>query len=85
LKQKSSGLDDLGIYDLLSEIQAHLFEIIDNNENILDNRGYFEAEISKLLADICAKKPSYVQLIDMDNLELEIAYQYFLELERSVA
>jgi len=59
--------------------------LIDNNENILENRGYFEAEISKLLADISANDPDYVQLINMDKLELGIAHEYFMELERSVA
>lgn len=85
LKSDSSKIDDLQIYELLSKVQEHLFEIIDNNEKILENRGYFEAEISKILADVCANDPIYAQLIDVDNLELEIAQEYFLELERSVA
>jgi type I restriction enzyme R subunit len=85
LKVEAPKLGDVEIYELLTEIQSHLFNLIDNNENILENRGYFEAEISKLLADISANDLDYVQLINMDKLELEIAHEYFMELERSVA
>ena len=85
LQKVTSSLDEIDIFELLTQVQSHLFDLINTNENILDNRSYFEAEISRLLAIICDDNNVYEKSINVVNLKLQIAKEYFQELERSAA
>jgi hypothetical protein len=60
-------------------------DVLTSNNNVLSNRGYFEATIARTLAIIFDNNPIYEQYINMDDLKLSLAFEYFKEYEGAVA
>lgn len=85
LRYKSSHLDDLKIHSLLNSLRVGLNEVVTSNKNILGNRGYFEATIERTLAILFAEKSEYEEFLDLDDLKLSVAHEYFAEFEGAVA
>ncbi len=85
LRKKSSNLDDLKIFALLDNVRVSLNEVVKSNHNILGNQNYFEATIERTLAILFAENPEYEQFIDLVNLKLSLAREYFTEYEGAVA
>ena len=85
LRKKSSNLDDLKIFALLDNVRVSLNEVVKSNNNILGNQNYFEATIERTLAILFAENPEYEQFIDLVNLKLSLAREYFTEYEGAVA
>jgi type I restriction enzyme R subunit len=85
LRKKSSNLDDLKIFALLDSVRVSLNEVVKSNNDILGNQNYFEATIERTLAILFAENPEYEQFIDLVNLKLSLAREYFTEYEGAVA
>ena len=85
LRNKSLKLDDLKIFALLDSVRVSLNEVVKSNNNILGNQNYFEATIERTLAILFAENPEYEQFIDLVNLKLSLAKEYFTEYEGAVA
>ena len=85
LQSKNKSLDDLKIFSLLNNVRIALNEVVKSNNNILGNRSYFEATIERTLAILFAENPEYEQLLDLENLKLTLAHEYFTEYEGAVA
>jgi hypothetical protein len=58
---------------------------VKSNNNILGNRSYFEATIERTLAILFAANSEYEKFIDLENLKLSLANEYFKEYEGAVA
>jgi type I restriction enzyme R subunit len=85
LRKNSSLLSDNEIYTLLSAVQNYLLELLVTNNNILNNKDYFETEILRSLSINLDINANYERNINMDDLALYIANEYFAELEKLVA
>jgi type I restriction enzyme R subunit len=85
LNVETEKLNEMQIFDLLDNLRNTLNEIVKSNENLLSNRGYFEATIERTLAIIFDEQPIYEQYINMGNLKLTVATEYFNEYEGAVA
>jgi type I restriction enzyme R subunit len=78
-------LNDLQIFDLLENVRNTMNDVLTSNNNVLGNRSYFEATIARTLAIIFDNNPIYEQNINIDNLKLSLAFEYFKEYEGAVA
>lgn len=78
-------LNDLQIFELLENVRNTMNDVLTSNNNVLSNRGYFEATIARTLAIIFDNNPIYEQYINMDDLKLSLAFEYFKEYEGAVA
>ena len=78
-------LNDLQIFSLLNNVRVALNEVVKSNNNILGNQSYFEATIARTLAIQFADYPDYEKYLDLDNLRLSLASEYFKEYEGAVA
>jgi type I restriction enzyme R subunit len=85
LRKRAASLYDTEIYKLLSVVQKDLLELVVTNNNILNNKDYFETEIQRSLSINFGIDPKYEQSVNMDDLKLYIANEYFSELEKLVA
>lgn len=85
LQSKNKSLDDLKIFSLLNNVRIALNEVVKSNNNILGNQSYFEATIERTLAILFAENSVYEQLLDLENLKLSLAHEYFTEYEGAVA
>jgi type I restriction enzyme R subunit len=85
LRKHAATLSDTEIYNLLSEVQKDLLELVVTNNNILNNKDYFETEIQRSLSINFDVDPKYEKSLIMDDLTLYIANEYFSELEKLVA
>jgi len=85
IRTKSKNLDDLKIFTLLNNVRIALNEVVKSNNNILGNQSYFEATIERTLAILFSEESEYEKFIDMENLKLSLAYEYFTEYEGAVA
>ena len=85
LNVETHELNEIQIFGLLDNLRNTLNEIVKSNENLLSNRGYFEGTIERTLAIIFDEQPIYEQYINMGNLKLTIANEYFNEYEGAVA
>ena len=85
LRSKSKSLDDLKIFSLLNNVRIALNEVVKSNNNILGNQSYFEATIERTLAILFSEESEYEKFIDLENLKLSLAYEYFTEYEGAVA
>lgn len=85
LRNVASTLTDIQIFDLLSAVQKDLLELVFTNNNILNNKDYFEAEIRRSLSIIFDINSEYEQYLIIDDLMLYIANEYLSELETLVA
>jgi type I restriction enzyme, R subunit len=85
LKTKTSALNDMQIFSLLNHLRNDLNDLILSNKNILNNRGYFEATIERSLAIIFDKESIFEEYLDLDNLKLTVANEYFNEFQGEVA
>jgi len=81
----SRDLSDLQIHSLLNSIRTELNEIIVSNNNVLGNRGYFEAMIEQSIAINLEQDPIYEKFFATENLKVSIAHEYFREHEGAVA
>ena len=78
-------LNDLQIFELLENVRNTMNDVLTSNNNVLSNRGYFEATIARTLAIIFDNNSIYEQYINMDDLKLSLAFEYFKEYEGAVA
>ncbi len=85
LKSQGIGLDELQIFSLLNNVRVELNQVVKSNNNILGNRSYFEATIERTLAILFAANSEYEKFIDLENLKLSLANEYFKEYEGAVA
>jgi type I restriction enzyme R subunit len=85
LRIRASMLSDIQIFNLLSVVQKDLLELVLTNNNILNNKDYFEAEIQRSLSINFDIDREYEQYLNIDDLKLYIANEYFSELETLVA
>ena len=85
LQGKVEQLNDLQIFSLLNNVRVALNEVVKSNNNILGNQSYFEATIARTLAIQFADNPDYEKYLDLDNLRLSLASEYFKEYEGAVA
>ena len=85
LQGKVEQLNDLQIFSLLNNVRVALNEVVKSNNNILGNQSYFEATIARTLAIQFADYPDYEKYLDLDNLRLSLASEYFKEYEGAVA
>jgi len=85
LRTESTTLTDIEIFELLDELRIVLNNLVESNERILNNRGYFEATIEQSLAIIFERQPSYENEINLEKLKLHVANEYFDEFEGAVA
>jgi type I restriction enzyme R subunit len=85
LKAENNPMKDIQIFELLDKTRNILNEIVKSNENILRNRGYFEASIERALAIIFDENAIYEQYLNMENIKVTIAGEYFDEYEGVVA
>ena len=85
IRSKTDSLTEIQIHELLENIRISLNELVLSNSNILGNRGYFEASIARTIALIFADNSLYEQYLDMENLKLSLANEYFKEYEGAVA
>jgi hypothetical protein len=66
-------------------VRIALNEVVKSNNNILGNQSYFEATIERTLAILFSEESEYEKFIDLENLKLSLAYEYFTEYEGAVA
>jgi type I restriction enzyme R subunit len=85
LRTESTTLTDIEIFEPLDELRIVLNNLVESNERILNNRGYFEATIEQSLAIIFERQPSYENEINLEKLKLHVANEYFDEFEGAVA
>jgi type I restriction enzyme R subunit len=85
IKNTTNELSDLQIFDLLDNLRIALNEIVQQNNNILNNRSYFEATIERTLAIMFDESKLYEQYLDMVTLKQTVANEYFREYEGAVA
>ena len=85
IKNQTNKLNDLQIFDLLDKLRNELNEIVQQNNNILHNRSYFEATIERTLAIMFDETKLYEQYLDMVTLKQTVADEYFREYEGAVA
>jgi type I restriction enzyme R subunit len=85
IKFESRDLSDIQIFTLLNTLRKALNEVVQSNEYILSNRGYFEATIERTLAIIFDDNALYEQYLNMENLKLKVGNEYFTEFEGAVA
>lgn len=85
IKNETNKLNDLQIFDLLDKLRNELNEIVQQNNNILNNRSYFEATIERTLAIMFDESKLYEQYLDMVTLKQTVANEYFREYEGAVA
>ena len=85
IRTKSKNLDDLKIFTLLNNVRIALNEVVKSNNNILGNQSYFEATIERTLAILFSEESEYEKFIDLENLKLSLAHEYFTEYEGAVA
>jgi len=85
LQGKVVQLNDLQIFSLLNNVRVALNEVVKSNNNILGNHSYFEATIERTLAILFADNPDYEKHLDLNNLKLSLASEYFKEYEGAVA
>ncbi len=85
LRIESTTLTDIEIFELLNELRIDLNNLVESNERILNNRGYFEATIEQSLAIIFERQAKYDNEIDLEKLKLQVANEYFEEFEGAVA
>jgi hypothetical protein len=69
----------------LNALRNALNDVVQSNEYILSNRGYFEATIERTLAILFDDNALYEQYLDMENLKLKVGNEYFTEFEGAVA
>ena len=84
LKTDVKELSDTKIFNLLDTLRITLNEIVKSNENILNNRGYFEGTIERSIAILFDEYPEYEQYLNIEKLKLRIANEYFNEYEGAV-
>lgn len=85
LRSSAKELDDVQIFSLLNNVRFALNEVVKSNNNVLGNQSYFEATIERTLAISTADNLQYDKSIDLDNLKLALANEYFKEYEGAVA
>lgn len=78
-------LNDLQIFDLLENVRITMNDVLNSNNNVLSNRGYFEATIERTLAIMFDESKLYEQYLDMVTLKQTVANEYFKEYEGAVA
>ncbi len=86
LKRGGLSITDLEIYELLNNLRISLNDLVTHNEEILRNNEYFEREIKLSIVKLFDVNKNYETFIDMNDLKILIANEYFAEIEeRSVA
>lgn len=85
LNSQGINLDELQIFSLLNNVRVELNQVVKSNNNILGNRSYFEATIERTLAILFAANSEYEKFLDLENLKLSLASEYFKEYEGAVA
>jgi hypothetical protein len=85
LARNHSGIGELEIFDFLLPIRTEITEMIISNQNILGNRGYFEALVESSVAVTLEGAVSVKKVLNADTLKNLIATEYFIEYEGEVA
>ncbi len=85
LARNHSGINEVEIFDLLVPIRSEINEMIISNQNILGNRGYFEALVESSVAVTLEGAESVKKVVNADTLKNLIATEYFREYEGEVA
>jgi type I restriction enzyme R subunit len=85
LARNHSGISELEIFDFLLPIRTEITEMIISNQNILGNRGYFEALVESSVAVTLEGAVSVKKVLNADTLKNLIATEYFREYEGEVA
>jgi type I restriction enzyme R subunit len=81
----NNELNDLQIFFLLDKLRRELNEVVQMNNNVLNNRGYFEATIERSLAIMFDESPVFEKCLNLEKLKLTVASEYFREYEGAVA
>lgn len=81
----NSEFNDLEIFSLLNPVRNEINEIVLTNNNILENRGYFEAIVERSIAVNIEESKYEKMLLDLNTLKMLIAREYFREFEGAVA
>jgi type I restriction enzyme R subunit len=81
----NNELNDLQIFSLLDKLRRELNEVVQMNNNVLNNRGYFEATIERSLAIMFDENPVFEKCLNLEKLKLTVAGEYFREYEGAVA
>jgi type I restriction enzyme R subunit len=81
----ANELNDLQIFSLLDQLRRELNEVVQMNNNVLNNRGYFEATIERSLAIMFDENPVFEKYLNLEKLKLTVANEYFREFEGAVA
>ena len=76
---------DLEIFGLLDAVRIEINNVILTNNNVLDNRGYFEAIVGRSIAVNFQEQTFENDPLDTENLKLLVAKEYFREYEGAVA
>lgn len=85
LARNHSGITELEILDFLLPIRIEINEMIVSNQNILGNRGYFEALVESSVAVTLEGAVPIKKVLNADTLKNLIATEYFREYEGEVA
>lgn len=85
LARNHSGISELEILEFLLQIRSEINEMIISNQNILGNRGYFEALVESSVAVTLEGAVSVKNALNTDTLKNLISTEYFREYEGEVA
>jgi type I restriction enzyme R subunit len=85
LSRNDLDINDIEILNFLLPIRGAIDEIIKSNQNILGNRGYFEALVDRSVALNLENIESLQNAINSETLKNLIASEYFKEYEGEVA
>lgn len=85
ISASNNHLNEIQVFSLLGNVRNELNEVVRSNNNILSNRGYFEATIERALAIMFDTQPVYEQHLDVEKLKLLLSNEYFQEYEGAVA
>ncbi len=85
LKSAHPSYNDVDIFNLLEAVRTEINEVVLTNNNVLENRGYFEAIIERSIALNVHEDVFAADSLNVENLKLLVAREYFREFEGAVA
>lgn len=85
LSRNNSGINENEILNFLLPIRREINDMIVSNQNILGNRGYFEALVERSVALNLENSEKFQIFINSEALKNIIASEYFKEYEGEVA
>lgn len=85
LVASGGGVSQIAIFNFLESIRIEINNVLLSNQNILNNRGYFEAVIEQAIALSIDNSKELENILNIDHLKLAIANEYYKEFEGAVA